>query len=223
MAQACLLVLVMAVSVAPSEATPVAEKHKRVLLLLSDESDDPAQIIVDQSLRSTLKSNSPAPVEVYSEYLDFMRTRVDDYEKELVGLLRRKYEGRKFDLIWCGSLITHLDEHKIRALLDFFSRHLATGGLLVFTAAGDRVAERMATRRFDYGIDKRKVPILPTVYQEFGYSYTDYPYLPDYGISLTAPEWIRSEVQKIGGLREVYFKPHGWDDHQDVYGFVKPN
>ena len=99
MAQAFLIVLVMAVPVAPSEAVSVAEKHKSVLLLFSEDSSLPTQAIIEQSLRSTLRNSSPVPLEVYSEYLGFMRTPLSDYEKELVNLLRRKYEGRKFDLI----------------------------------------------------------------------------------------------------------------------------
>jgi PAS domain S-box-containing protein len=99
MAQAFLIVLVMAVPLVASEAVPVAEKHKSVLLLFSEDSSLPTQAIIEQSLRSTLRNGSPVPLEVYSEYLGFRRTPVDGYEKELVSLLRRKYEGRKFDLI----------------------------------------------------------------------------------------------------------------------------
>jgi PAS domain S-box-containing protein len=98
-AQAFLIVLVMAVPVAASDAVPVTEKPKSVLLLFSEESNLPTQAIVEQSLRSTLRNSSPVPLEVYSEYLGFLRTPLNDYEKELVGLLRRKYAGRKFDLI----------------------------------------------------------------------------------------------------------------------------
>lgn len=126
-----------------------------------------------------------------------------------------------FDLIWCGSLVTHLDEPRITALIRFFQRHLAPGGLLLFTAAGDRVAEWMLSGEFDYGIAKSAIPIITSEYSESGYGYTDYPYLADYGISLTSPAWIRAQVKQVGNLREVYFEKHGWDDHQDVYGFVK--
>lgn len=98
-AQAFLLVLVMAAPSVALEAVPVAEKHKSVLLLFSEEVNLPSQVIIEQSLRSTLRNGSPVLIEVYSEYLDFIRTPVNDYENELVGLLRRKYEGRKFDLI----------------------------------------------------------------------------------------------------------------------------
>lgn len=127
----------------------------------------------------------------------------------------------QFDLIWCGSLVTHLDEPRIVALMKFFQRHLLPGGLLVFTAAGERVAEWMLSREFDYGIAKSAMPQITSRYREGGYAYTDYPYMPDYGISLTSPEWIRRRIEQVGKLREVYFVQHGWDDHQDVYGFVK--
>ena len=127
----------------------------------------------------------------------------------------------QFDLIWCGSLVTHLDERRIGTLMQFFQRHLLPGALLVFTAAGDRVVEWMLSGEFDYGIAKSAIPVIAAQYRDSGYAYTDYPYMPDYGISLTSPEWIRNSIEHVRGLREVYFAAHGWDDHQDVYGFVK--
>jgi SAM-dependent methyltransferase len=135
--------------------------------------------------------------------------------------LSRLALGREFDLIWCGSLITHLDEPRILALLQFFQRHLTPGGLLIFTAAGRRVVEWMLSGEFDYGIASAAIPLITELYRDSGYGYTDYPYMPDYGISLTSPEWIRRHIEQIGDLREVYFQEHGWADHQDVYGFVK--
>ena len=135
--------------------------------------------------------------------------------------LSRLALGREFDLIWCGSLVTHLNDKKILELLKAFSRLLAVGGLVIFTAPGDEVLERMTSRRFDYGINRKEIPSVADSYRETGFGYTDYPYMADYGISLTSPEWIREQVEKVGHLREVYYQPHGWDNHQDVYGFVK--
>ena len=48
--------------------------------------------------------------------------------------------GKKFDLIWCGSLVTHLNERDIVALFRLFARHLTLGGLAVFTTHGDFAA-----------------------------------------------------------------------------------
>ena len=128
---------------------------------------------------------------------------------------------RSFDLIWCGSLLTHLDQPRIVGLLRFFQRHLSPHGLLIFTAAGDRVRDWMTSGEFDYGVAKSAIPQITSEYQNAGYGYTDYPYMPDYGISLTSPEWIRARAIEVGKLSEVYFAKHGWDNHQDVYGFVK--
>jgi SAM-dependent methyltransferase len=43
---------------------------------------------------------------------------------------------QKFDLIWCGSLITHLSEDRSKELLEFFFNALNDKGILVFTAHG---------------------------------------------------------------------------------------
>jgi hypothetical protein len=79
-------------------------------------------------------------------------------------------------------------------------------------------------------IAKEKIPVIVASYRENGYGFTDYPDpsaygvqpgSTGYGVSLTSPDWIRRQVAQVGGLREVSFRPHGWDDHQDVFGFVR--
>jgi SAM-dependent methyltransferase len=127
----------------------------------------------------------------------------------------------RFDLIWCGSLITHLDARRTRDLLKFFARHLAPGGLLLFTTHGDFVAGRVQDMADFYGLNRADIPALVAAYRRDGHSYLDYPAEPGYGVSLTAPDWVRAEARDVGGLREVYFRARGWDEHQDVFGFVK--
>ena len=92
---ASVLVLVCAT---PASAQNAGE-NKRVLLLFTHQSDQPAQVILEQAMRSTLQAGSPARLELYSEYLDAVRTPLDEYEKELVVQLQRKYGGKKFDLL----------------------------------------------------------------------------------------------------------------------------
>jgi SAM-dependent methyltransferase len=127
---------------------------------------------------------------------------------------------RQFDLIWCGSLVTHLDATGIRDLLAFFVRHLLPGGLLVFTTHGERMIQLMLNRKFNYGIANENIPLLIDSYRQNGFGFADYPGASGYGVSVTTPEWIRAETRKLD-LNEVYFREHGWDDHQDVYGFVR--
>jgi SAM-dependent methyltransferase len=128
---------------------------------------------------------------------------------------------RKFDLIWCGSLVTHLDEAGITALLNLFRRHLADGGLMIFTTHGDFVQRRIPTRDFDYGLDQEPIDRIGIDYAATGYGFEDYPGEKGYGVSLTSPAWIRTRAAELGGLREAFFKGRGWDDHQDVFGFVR--
>jgi SAM-dependent methyltransferase len=132
----------------------------------------------------------------------------------------------KFDLIWCGSLITHLDQAPIIDLLRFFRRHLNQGSLLILTTHGDYVAARLPKKEFDYGLEDMQTPALIDGYTRSGFGFARYPkgvydIVSDFGVSLTSPDWVYAQVRMVGGLREVYFAPRGWDDHHDVFGFVR--
>ena len=128
--------------------------------------------------------------------------------------------GARFDLIWCGSLATHLSAEPTLALLKLFRRHLAPAGLVLFTTHGDFVARRLPTKDFDYGLTDEQIARITDAYARDGHAYTDYPDRASYGVSLTSPAWVREQARRAGRLREVYFRPRGWDEHQDVYGFV---
>jgi SAM-dependent methyltransferase len=133
---------------------------------------------------------------------------------------------KKFDLIWCGSLITHLDQAPIINFLEFFRRHLNQDGLLILTTHGDYIAERLPKNEFDYGLEDKQMPALIDGYKRDGFGFARYPkgvydIVSDFGVSLTSPDWINARVQMVGGLRRVYFGPHRWDDRQDVFGFVR--
>jgi signal transduction histidine kinase/ABC-type uncharacterized transport system substrate-binding protein len=88
--------------VAPCAATAVAQQaveNKKVLILFSNDSYTATQVTIDRALRSTLKNGSAVPVETYSEYVGNTRAGTG-YEQEFLALLRRKYEGKKFDVIF---------------------------------------------------------------------------------------------------------------------------
>ena len=51
-----------------------------------------------------------------------------------------RLEG-EFDLIWCGSLLTHLDSGRWPAFLDLFRRSLSAHGVMAFTVNGPNTAE----------------------------------------------------------------------------------
>jgi SAM-dependent methyltransferase len=130
----------------------------------------------------------------------------------------------RFDLIWCGSLVTHLDAPRIEALLRFFHRHLTPAGLLVFSAHGTQAAENLrGGKLFSYGLDPDAAAQVLRSYASTGFGYSDYDArrTPGYGVSFTAPGWIRGTLEGVGGWREVYFAERRWDSHHDVYGVVR--
>lgn len=137
---------------------------------------------------------------------------------------------RRFDLIWSGSLVTHLDRVSTLDLLRLFSRHLNPGGVMIVTTNGEFVAEQMR-QGATYDLPPDAIPALVSAYEDGGYAYRDYdrglgyfefhPEGRGYGVSLTSPETIRSLAAEAGRLEAVYFRERGWANHQDVFAFKK--
>lgn len=124
---------------------------------------------------------------------------------------------RHFDLIWCGSLLTHLPEHRFRQCLSLFSRSLAPNGLAVFTIHGRYSSE--------FGRDNflplaRWLPVA-AAYRERGFGYGDYRdevsgMTNEYGITLSSPSFVMACLEPDPSLRVLGFVERGWNDHQDV-------
>lgn len=127
-----------------------------------------------------------------------------------------------YDLIWCGSLVTHLDKDRISSLLRFFYRHLNPQGLCVFTSHGLRVEDLLARGEINYSLTPDLVEKVLAEYRATGAGFSEYNESRDgYGISLTSDKIIRDLANKAGQWNCTYFAPAGWDNHQDVYGFLK--
>jgi PAS domain S-box-containing protein len=105
----------MASLLAQPEINSSTEPTRRVLLLFGEDQSFPMINAMGQSIRSTLSSKSASRIDFHTEYLD--RTRISDavYERELVNFWRKKYEGRKLDLIIVC----------IASALDLLSKHSA--------------------------------------------------------------------------------------------------
>jgi signal transduction histidine kinase len=118
---------------APCAATVVAQQaveNKKILILFSSDSYTATQVTIDRALRSTLKNGSSVPIETFSEYMGNTRAGTG-YEDEFVALLRRKYEGKKFDVIFS------IGQFPIRVLLR--KRELFPGTPIVFLATDHRI------------------------------------------------------------------------------------
>ena len=129
------------------------------------------------------------------------------------GDFRQLDLGGPFDLIWVGSLLTHLSQLDARRMLDCLVRHMAPGALLVVTSHGDYVADRLQS--WDYGLGAGNARIVLDEYERTGYGYCDYPGGTGYGISLIRRSWLERALAG-SPLRMDAYLDRGWDNHQDV-------
>lgn len=129
----------------------------------------------------------------------------------------------KFDLIWCGSLITHLNERATTDLLRFFNAHLSPGGLCLFTTHGQLPVERMENGQSSYGLTAAAIQSLLLMYSETGYGFADYKNRQEYGISAVSNKRMLEIAREAGQWKELSFLERGWDNYQDVYGFILPS
>lgn len=127
----------------------------------------------------------------------------------------------KFDLIWCGSLVTHLDESYWREFLQFFSEHLNETGILVFSTHGCFMAEKFRSGAYDLGIDGTTKKEMLKQYDQIGFGYGDYFGQNDYGISLSSKGWVCDLISEMRNLQLFDYVECGWFYNHDTAACVR--
>ena len=138
--------------------------------------------------------------------------------------------GWRFDLIFCGSLLTHLPEGPFRAAFRLLSRSLNDTGIAIVTLHGrhsEYIQENYSWRYFEDELYE----IARSTISEKGFGYADYkglagPPLFDnhahYGVSFSRPHWSLKMVEADDRIRILGYIERGWHDHQDVLVFGRP-
>ena len=122
----------------------------------------------------------------------------------------------KYDLIFVGSLFTHLDARLFERALDFFLDGLAAGGILVMTLHGRYTATAVSAGR----TGPRDI-VLRTVdkFARTGFAYVEQErtrYGVSYGASFSAPSWVASLIERRAHATLLAYKERAWDNHQDA-------
>jgi hypothetical protein len=141
--------------------------------------------------------------------------------------LRQERYSRKFDLIWAGSLFTHLDLENWTEIFDSLHSSLDSGGVLAFTTHGSLVTKRLQNRD-SYGLSgKDRLGILED-YKDGGFAFRRYPEEietnlsdPNYGVSISAPSFVLNFMTRYSDMRIIFVGESKWANHQDVYLFIK--
>ena len=126
-----------------------------------------------------------------------------------------------FDLIWSGSLLTHLDEHRAIELLRLYHRNLAPGGLCIFTMHGRTSATWLDNGAETYGLTEASRLKILSELNNGGYGYADYHPGSAYGISVATRARIIEMASAAGSWSFSSFFESAWSDHHDVYAFTK--
>lgn len=138
---------------------------------------------------------------------------VPEYSHENVDLI--PHQGA-VDLIWCGSLLTHLSAERCRDFLRFFHRILGHRGILVFTMHGRFCAAEFVSGCNRHGITEEQVASLLRDYRASGFSYVPYDDASDYGFSLAHPAFVTTHLVGEVDWRLLGYHETGWDRRQDA-------
>jgi SAM-dependent methyltransferase len=132
--------------------------------------------------------------------------------------------GERFDLVFCGSVFTHLSLEKWPKLLSVLYSALAQDAVLVFSTHGRYVAHRLRSGEYQYGLTDEQVRRVIGDYDAGGFGYCDYSHSAGrdgYGVSLSLPSRVCETVEAFPDFHIVLFRERGWNAHQDVVAAVR--
>jgi SAM-dependent methyltransferase len=129
--------------------------------------------------------------------------------------------GGKFDLIWVGSLFTHLDVPQWDHFIELFDELLVPNGIAVVSTHGELVAERMRQGNL-YGYPELSVQRALRTYSHAGFTFLEEaPSSIEYGITISTPAWVVDRFLRRPNFRLVMFTEALWANHQDVIAVMK--
>lgn len=158
--------------------------------------------------------------DVREEDMDFLRNTFG-IEAEAVSpdVDSLKISGR-YDLIWVGSVITHLPAAQTRRLIGKLFSRLERKGVLIATFHGQHAISLRDSGAMIYIHDEAWKKIRSEYFSE-GYGYEDYHGMGGYGISVASQAWIIGLTKQISHARLLMVTEHSWDNHHDVFALQR--
>jgi len=126
-----------------------------------------------------------------------------------------------FDLIWVGSLFTHLGSDDWDRLLAMFQETLSPGGVLVFTVYGRNIVRELRQGRETLDLKDEHVEQIVRQYDETGFGFfPDLNPQVNHGDALASRSWVCSKLDRYPQLQLVLYTEGAWLG-QDVIACVK--
>lgn len=131
-----------------------------------------------------------------------------------------------YDLIWSGSVFTHLDAEEGELLLARLGESLVPGGVLVFSLHGELSLQGLG--HLYGGLYAHEAETIRREVEEKGLSFRAYDssfgsFEGKYGMTWHSREYVESRAREVsrGRLQLLSWIPQGWDSHHDVVAFRK--
>ena len=133
-----------------------------------------------------------------------------------------------YDLIWSGSLLTHLPEAASETLLSLLPSLLNPGGVAVISFHG---AHSLSSLGDLYGGDhasearaiRDEVGSRGSAYRAYSGRFVGYSGEADYGMAWHRWEFLKQRCEHLSAkvVRATLHIPRGWDDHHDLAVFQR--
>jgi SAM-dependent methyltransferase len=124
-----------------------------------------------------------------------------------------------YDLIWCGSLLTHVDADRWIKFVKLFEKALAPGGVAVFTTYGRFVAEkRLRARDHPLDLDEQQVKGVLADYDTKGFGFRA-GFCPElkFGDCVTSRAWVMKQLDKAPQLQLLLYVEGGWGVYRNEW------
>lgn len=139
---------------------------------------------------------------------------------------------RLYDVVWVGSVFTHLPEHRWKRLLTFLASNVRSGGVVIFTCHGER-----SLAHFESHIMPQLQLLLPEDFARLksNLPHTGFEYLPareqtaahsakigmnvtagEYGFTFNSEQWVQDYISQFPEWDLVSYLPAAWAGNHDV-------
>jgi SAM-dependent methyltransferase len=165
-------------------------------------------------LKSYYPESNITPSELFPEYVEFCTKTFELNGFQSVTDFQSLPRDKKFDLIWSGSVFTHIPINKFKDLFQYFEDSLNVGGIMVITTHGRFCLENLRANM--YGLTQNARRKTQLLYKMTGYGYANYPNAPDYGVSIMTMDWFGKFMMNKDNFKLIALHEKYWDNHQDV-------
>lgn len=119
-----------------------------------------------------------------------------------------------FDVIWVGSLFTHVDADRAARWMRHLCKYLAADGVLIATFHG---AWTIQVQNIEGSLIRQaEWEQVLAGFQNDGWGYAPYPHMSDYGVSLSRASRVIDMASAVDGCRILSYTERGWAGNHDV-------